>query len=265
MLGKLLKYELPAMGRKLLPLYAAWAVTALVMGIGTQASASKSDFMSVISVMLYAGISIAILVLTVIMIVQRYSRSLLGDEGYFSHVLPVSVSAHIGNKLISATVWVAVSFIVALLTGLMMLLGIGIVTGFEGFNMSYIDVPKRFWLYAFEFLILMVASIVKSVMQIYAAITIGYQAQNHTTLASIGAYIGVLLAEAFIGRTLAGVIPVFRALMASGTATSVGLYGADGFINFTRVFFPALLVMAGFSAAYFFICKYLMEKRLNLA
>ena len=29
MLGKLLKYEIPAMGRKLLPLYAAWAVTAV--------------------------------------------------------------------------------------------------------------------------------------------------------------------------------------------------------------------------------------------
>ena len=41
MLGKLLKYEIPAMGRKMLPLYAAWAVTALFLGLSTQAAESK--------------------------------------------------------------------------------------------------------------------------------------------------------------------------------------------------------------------------------
>ena len=105
MLGKLLKYEIPAMGRKLLPLYAAWAVTALFLGLTAQGAGSKSEFMVVISALLYTAVATAIFVMTIILIVQRYSNSLLGDEAYFNHVLPVSVSEHIGNKAISATIW----------------------------------------------------------------------------------------------------------------------------------------------------------------
>lgn len=264
MLAKLLKYELPAMGRKLLPLYAAWAVTAIILGIATQSSASKSDLMAILSILLYVGVTVAIMVLSVVMIIQRYNTSLLGDEGYFSHVLPVSVSAHIGNKLISAVIWVTVTMLVALLTGLLILLGIGITTGFDGYNMSYIEVPKRFWLYAFEFLLIMIAGVVKTVMQIYAAITIGHQAQNHTTLASIGAYIVVLMFEGTVGRIIAGVVPVFRKIMIQGEYNA-DIYGPDGILMFNRIFIPAILMALAFSAVYFFVCKYLMEKRLDLA
>lgn len=264
MLAKLLKYELPAMGRKLLPLYAAWAVTAIILGIATQSSASKSDLMAILSILLYVGVTVAIMVLSVVMIIQRYNTSLLGDEGYFSHVLPVSVSAHIGNKLISAVIWVTVTMMVALLTGLLILLGIGITTGFDGYNMSYIEVPKRFWLYAFEFLLIMIVGIVKMVMQIYAAITIGHQAQNHTTLASIGAYIVVLMFEGALGRIIAGVVPVFTQVMMQGEYNA-DLYGPDGILMFNRLFIPAMLMTLAFSAVYFFVCKYLMEKRLDLA
>ena len=41
MLGKLLKYEIPAMGRKLLPLYVAWAATALFLGLTTQSDSTE--------------------------------------------------------------------------------------------------------------------------------------------------------------------------------------------------------------------------------
>jgi hypothetical protein len=41
--------------------------------------------------------------------------------------------------------------------------------------------------------------------------------------------------------------------------------GMDTFASISRVFIPGLLVTIGFSAIYFFVCKYLMEKRLNLA
>ena len=265
MLGKLLKYELPAMGRKLVPLYAAWIVTAVFMGIGTQTSASKSDFLAVLTVLLYVAVATAIVVMSVVMIVQRYSRSLLGDEAYFNHALPVSVSAHIGNKLISATLWVTATALVALLTGFLLLVGIGFVEGFESFDLEYLEIPKGFWLTCFEFLILMIASIVKTIMQIYAAITIGHQAQNHQTLASIGAYIGVLVFEGSLARAILGLL--VRAIPSANWifGGDGAVYGPDGMLNFTSIFIPALLIMAAFAAIYFFVCKYLMEKRLNLA
>ena len=258
MLGKLLKYEIPAMGRKLLPLYAAWAVTALLLGLTTQSAESKNEFMVVISALLYTAIATTIFVMTIILIVQRYSNSLLGDEAYFNHVLPVSVSAHIGNKAISATLWIFITVLVALLTGLLIGIGALIVSGefislrelIRGFY--EIDLPEHFGLYVIEVLIMVVAGIVKTIMQIYAAITIGHQVPNRTTLASIGAYILILIFESSVGRAL---LPLFINLE----------YGPDGFVNFNKVFIPGFITAVIFSVIYFFICKYLMEKRLNLA
>ena len=258
MLGKLLKYEIPAMGRKLLPLYAAWAVTALLLGLTTQSAESKNEFMVVISALLYTAIATAIFVMTIILIVQRYSNSLLGDEAYFNHVLPVSVAEHIGNKAISATLWIFVTLLVAIFTGILIGIGALIVSGefislrelIRGFY--EIELPKHFGLYVIEVLLLGITGIVKTIMQIYAAITIGHQVQNRTTLASIGAYILILIFESSVGRAL---LPVFINLE----------YSADGFVNFNRVFIPGFIMAVIFSVIYFFICKYLMEKRLNLA
>ena len=258
MLGKLLKYEIPAMGRKLLPLYAAWAVTALLLGLTTQAAETKSEFMVVISALLYTAIATVIFVMTIILIVQRYSNSLLGDEAYFNHVLPVSVSAHIGNKAISAMIWILVTILVAVLTGILIGIGALIVSG-EALSLRdlikvfyEIDLPEHFGLYFFEVLILSIGSIVKTIMQIYAAITIGHQAPNRTTLASIGAYILIMIFESSVGRAF---LPLFLKVE----------YGTDGFMNFNRVFIPTFIATLAFSAIYFFVCKYLMEKRLNLA
>ena len=258
MLGKLLKYEIPAMGRKLLPLYAAWAATALLLGLTTQAAESKNEFMVVISALLYTAIATTIFVMTIIMIVQRYSNSLLGDEAYFNHVLPVSVAEHIGNKAISATLWIFVTILVAIFTGLLIGIGALIVSGefislrelIKGFY--EIELPKHFGLYVIEMLILTITGTVKTIMQIYAAIPIGHQVQNRTTLASIGAYILILIFESSVGRAM---LPLFINLE----------YSEDGFINFNRVFIPGFIMAVIFSVIYFFICKYLMEKRLNLA
>ncbi len=258
MLGKLLKYEIPAMGRKLLPLYVAWAATALFLGLTTQAAESKNEFMVVISALLYTAIATAIFVMTIIMIVQRYNNSLLGDEAYFNHVLPVTVSEHIGNKAISATLWVFVTILVAVFTGLLIGIGAVIVSGEfislrELIQSFYqIDLPKHFGLYVIEVLLLTITGTVKTIMQIYAAITIGHQVPNRTTLASIGAYILILIFESSVGRAL---MPLVFNLE----------YGADGFVNFNRVFIPGFILAVIFSVIYFFICKYLMENKLNLA
>ena len=259
MLGKLLKYEIPAMGRKLLPLYTAWAATALFLGLTTQSADSKTEFMVVISALLYTAIATAIFVMTVIMIVQRYRNSLLGDEAYFNHVLPVSVSAHIGNKVISATMWIFVTVLVAVLTAVLIGIGAMIVAGPEFsfremihdlMNMQ-LDWPKHLGLYIVEVLIMVIASAVKTIMQIYAAITIGHQAQNRTTLASIGAYILILVFESIVGRMF---IPLFA---------KIGFSEHES-LNFTMIFIVGVIAAAAFSAVYFFVCKYLMEKRLNL-
>lgn len=257
MLGKLLKYEIPALGRKLVPLYAAWAVTAVLLGIAVGSVESKSEFFMVISALLYSGVATAIFVMGVVMVVQRYSRSLLGDEGYFAHVLPVTADEHIASKTISAVVWVLLSFVAMAITGLLIAIFGGAlmeILRFEWlkfFASLFKAMTFLKWLIVLEVIVAFLLSIAKSILAVYAALTIGHQAQTHTSLASIGAYLGVLTIESMVGRICATLAPViFRDPQTSG--------------DFALIMLAIIAVLLLLSGVYFFICRTLMEKRLNL-
>ena len=254
MLGKLLKYEIPALGRRLAPLYIGWAATAVLLGVSVGSANSKSEFMVVISGLLYTAAATAVVVMAVIMIVQRYSRSLLGDEAYFNQVLPVTASQHIASKTISALFWIVISGLVMLFTGLIIAVCSGDFS--EVFDIAWLDlsgVDGNFWVLLAEFLICIPLSVTKSVLAIYAAITVGHQVQDHQTFASIGAYFGVLIFESAVGRML---IPLF--------GTGMIMTDSD-ILNTELILLIAIIVSIAIGAVYFFICKYLMERKLNLA
>lgn len=257
MLGKLLKYEIPALGRKLVPLYIAWAAAAVFLGLMIGPLQEKSEFMVVISALLYTGVATAIFVMAIVLIIQRYKNSLLGDEAYFNMVLPVSTSQHIANKLISALVWIFLTGVAAFVTALI----IGI---FGGAFLEFIHIDWKMVfqhingnavLLFIELLIAVLASSGKTVMQIYAAITIGHQAKSHTTLASIGAYIGILIFESLVGRVLMAIYPVYTKLTSE----------ISDYAQFQMILIPAMLIALAFMAVYFLVCKTLMEKRLDLS
>ncbi|MBR2674829.1 MAG: hypothetical protein IKE52_05185 [Mogibacterium sp.] len=259
MLGKLLKYEIPSVGRKLGPLFIAWGVASAFLGISMRGF-ENGGFILVLSILLYIAVTVAIFVMMTILIIQRYSNSLLGDEAYFNLVLPVSINQHIANKTISAFVWSTISIIAAFVSGF-------IIFALSGglremiYSVDWAEFKEAMAMLGLseasaviEFIILSLLSSVKSILAIYAAITIGHQVRERVVLASIGAYIGLMAAESIIGNIFVGTsffaritdeIPTivdFHIIMVIGTVLSVGL-----------------------SIGYFFICKYLMERRLNLS
>ena len=264
MLAKLLKYEIPAMGRKLVPQYIAIIVTSLVLGMAIPFPGGEGEgfFMALVGI-LYGGLLVSIMVTTIIMMIQRYNKSLLGDEAYFNQVLPVSAAKHISSKLISNLLWLLVTFIVMLISGLV-IAAVGLtVGGLPNAEMGEFNfgIPKEYWGITLKMTILIIASIIKFIMQVYAAITIGHQTDNHTTMASVGAYIAILIAESLVGR-------IFMSLMPSSLRQEYlmenGVNLGSGVLNISSVFYTSLIMTIAIAAAYFFICKYLMEKKLNL-
>ena len=255
MLGKLLKYEIPALGRRLLPLFAGWAATAVLMGLAVGPLSTESGFMVFLSGLLYFAMATAVMVMTVILIIQRYSNSLLGDEAYFNMVLPVTSTEHIASKGISALIWVLLSGVAMLVTGLLIALFSGVLFGADipwaDFFREIANATAGEWLAMIETIIMAAFSITKSILAIYAAITVGHQVQKHTTLASIGAYIGALFFESVIGRILVGIFPNM-------------VRNIDSIREVNGMFGIAILTSILLGAVYFFICKYLMENRLNL-
>lgn len=257
MLGKLFKYEFPAMGRKLGPLYIAWAVASVLLGLSA-GRLGGDDFIGVLSALVYGMVTVAVFVMFIILIIQKYRSSLLGDEAYFNLTLPVSASEHIANKTLSALTWTVLTMLAALASGIIIAIfagGFGDIDFFgpewEGFWKELSKIGAKGALIIVEVLIAGVLSIVKSVLAIYAAITIGHQAKQRTTLASIGAYIGLMMAESSVGN-------IFITL---GIKTDLHL---SDYAESQMALLLAIVITLAISAAYFFICKYLMEKKLNL-
>lgn len=117
MLRKLLKYEFKAASRNFLPIYGALILVALVDRLFRMRNINLGyDLTTLILV----GLFIALGVLTLIVTIQRFSKNLLGDEGYLMFTLPVKSRQLISSKLIATVVWGILSGIVGLITCLVL-------------------------------------------------------------------------------------------------------------------------------------------------
>lgn len=112
MLKQLLKYEFKATGRTYGGLYLALVALAVLSGFSLRSS-SKDDFASLL-LFAYMVVAVAVAVVSVMTIVTRFTRNLLGREGYLMHTLPVTESQLILSKLISSVVWMLCSSIVGI-------------------------------------------------------------------------------------------------------------------------------------------------------
>ncbi len=129
MLGKLLKYEMRASARMLLPLYAGTLLVAALCSLQMWLSMPRrmphhevmtfrtlsggvSETVTDFSFFLFLILCVVIVVLTIVIVVQRYNRSLLGDEGYLMFTLPVTHTKLLLSKFCAAVIWVVVGIAV---------------------------------------------------------------------------------------------------------------------------------------------------------
>ena len=105
MLSKLLKYEFRATGRIMLPVYALLLVTAggtSVTGslMGRYPESTVLSIFRTLFMTLFAFTTFGVLLLTLVLMVYRFYKNLMTDEGYLMFTLPVSRSLLIWSKLI---------------------------------------------------------------------------------------------------------------------------------------------------------------------
>ena len=109
MLRKLLKHEFRATGRIMGPLYLVLLATSVGMRVSIQVlNHADSYLLRMLGALLALAYVVAILGVCFAafgLMIQRFYRSLLTDEGYLMFTLPVSVHQHIWSKLIVSTAW----------------------------------------------------------------------------------------------------------------------------------------------------------------
>lgn len=205
MTGKLMKYEIKSSMKLMAVIWAALIAASLLFSLSlhvlTDISVERPGggisfaigIFEFITGLMYFAVFVALIVATLVIVIMRFYKGLLGDEGYLMHTLPVKPWQLITSKGIIAALIVMISVLVAFLS-ILVLAGVsGLETIPEMFGAlgAIWEEEPRMVLVIVEAIILLVLSVLKSVYQIYAALAIGQLANKHRILLSLGAYIGI--------------------------------------------------------------------------
>lgn len=196
MLGKLIKHEFKATGRKLLPLCAACLVLGTLANLALRMEAiHSSDALQVVSTIILILFGISILAVTVggfVILVLRFRDNLLTDEGYLMFSLPVSPHQLLLSKIITAALWCLIFMAVVLLSGLLAVLTPQIWTGAY---QELTQLPSRLHIdprqmvqlaeLAAQSLLLLWLLAAAILLLFYASLAVGYSFANHKTLLSV--------------------------------------------------------------------------------
>ena len=270
MLRKLLKYEFKATGRGIIPLYGALLFLALLSKIFVINKINVDDsriiyIMQMLSILLYGATMAAIAVATILIIVQRFHKNLLSDEGYLMNTIPVSINANITSKLIVSTVWCCISMIIAVISILILAATKDNMSQFfselshifgDLFNEFGINVP----IVGLEFFLAGIAQIALNIVLLYASVCIGHLLPKMKILGAFAAYLGLNTAMTIIITSIAqfsSSIVYFR--------TFIENFAKNSPVAFTHaIAIGALILNIIWFIIFYVITHYILKNKLNL-
>ncbi len=262
MLRKLLKYEIKSTARTLLPLYLALLVFAGINRLITSISPNEWESPAVISMMLYIIILVGMLVMTLNVMIQRFYKNLLSDEGYLMFTLPTKPWAHIMSKLLVSMIWTLASGLLAVISIFIIAMDeISFSEMIRGFSMIWEDtyalIGASTYLLALEFILGMFVALASGILIIYASIAMGHLSNRHKVMASIGSFLLLNTIAQILTAIFAGI--VFTRQFLDFAITSQ----AD--LGFVHLFMWSCIIFCGVLAAgYYVITNVILSKRLNL-
>lgn len=271
MLGKLLKYEFRATARLFLTFYLALIVFALLNAFFSTELLVKLEgslvhlhlagapgLLYLILRLLYFALVVGVMVMTLLVMFQRFYQSLLGDEGYLMFTLPVAPWQHIVSKLLTALVWTVASSLLALLSVLIITTKVNLRLAWPGLSSAIGALLHNFGL-AGLFLLpaITLAAAIAGILMTYAAITLGHLSTRHRMAATIGWFFAFQLA--FIGLMIALLALLLPGLIEKyDSATTPALF----FQQLALQFF--LLPSLALGALSFWLTNFILNRRLNL-
>ena len=275
MLGKLLKYEFRATARILLPFLAGLLLISCAANLGVRLIDRGAGLTAVgaMLVVLYFLAIMAMGTVTLVLLVYRFYRNLLSDEGYLTFSLPAGIHAQLWCKLIASAVWIIAAFLVIVLSIVIVTSPVDL-TGavlsdmalmFERFSAAYGIGALELIYFALELLLLMLLAAMGGCLTFYASMSLGFGFSEHKLLYSVLIFFGIGIATQFIfaGVTLAlgiglanmpGFIPDFGAVLHVRSVLQLGHVFMLGWCAYNTVYCAALYAVT--AAA--------LKRRLNL-
>ena len=263
MLNKLIKRDIRAMSKLMLPLLGLILLEFLLLGTILGIFVRNNSMESIVYILGALGSGVLIMGIIgcntalQILIFVRYYKNFFTDEGYLSFTLPATSTQHLCSKAITAIIWtVAITFsnIIALfLAGLLftVISKVDVMPFFEQlsvfFNQFFSEYFSNLEISAVGVIILSVVTTclkgLSSLFMMYFVITVGGLSRNNGLIKGIGIYI--------LFNMLASVI--------------------NGILNNVSEIMPTMLEVVPYAFTYllgavlfFCLTKYLLDKKLNL-
>lgn len=273
MLRKLLKHEFRATGRIMLPLFGILLLVSVGANFSIRGMADSDNTLlrtlGVILIMLFIIAIAAVGIISFVLMINRFYKNLLQDEGYVMMTLPVCVHKQIWSKLIVSTVWFAATGVIVALSMFITAFDIRLMDEmWHGFlnlldyaaRISHLDLVANGAAFCAELVILGILGSFGLCLRAYSAMSIGFSFPNHKGLLSVAFYIA------------AGI--VLQILGGPGMA----LFDDSWFHRLLLGWEPNISVVAGmhlgmwflivleliYCAVFYFLTVYFLQKHLNL-
>ena len=275
MLRKLMKHEFRATGRIMLPLFLILLVTAVGANFSVRGMLDTgSRFLNVLGALLVMAFVIAIMgvcVMSMVVMVQRFYKNLLQDEGYVMMTLPVSVHQHVWSKLIVSAVWFALTIVVVCLACFIMAFDVTFVQQIAaGFRELFQEIFQHITAYyaingtavVVEFLVMCFVGCCAMCLQFYASLAIGHSFPNHKMAWSVGWFFIIQFAVQFLGGLLIALLDEswLHHLLLGWT---VG-WNISGMAAMHLSMILMILGELFYGAVFYFLTTYFLKRRLNL-
>ncbi len=289
MFGKLCKYEFKSIGRTLVPIYLAIIAISILnafLGLGSLANGYYNGLMSglsfgrgllslvqTLSIIAYFGVLVAMSVLTLIVVIQRFYKGLLCDEGYLMFTLPVKPWQLIAAKGVVAFVMSLASSLVAFASVFILVLGTAgtakvftAITDPQLWNaISRAIAHVSSWpLLVFEVIVLVIVSGLVQLYHMYFSMALGHLANKNRVMMSVVAFIAISMLFSFINglaMIVLGNVPSFQSFfrMIDKLPDTQGISLVMHLTFIGSVIYNAIQL-----AIFFFGTERILSKRLNL-
>jgi len=194
MLGKLMKHEFRATARLMLPLYLVIVALAAFTRV-TNWVLEKNDngILSLINglfIFLFIVSLFASVIFAVVMMIYRFYKNLMTDQGYLMFTLPANIHELLWSKLFVSVIWFIGTVLVDILAGFIVTYESGMAANlFNGFRDLFSQLSTYYALngtaFVLEAILAFLVTMLVGCLCFYAPISIGHSFANHKTLLSV--------------------------------------------------------------------------------
>lgn len=279
MLIKLLKHEFRATGRIMLPMYLVLLATAVGSNFASRgiwdSGFAVLEILSALIVIAFGVAIFGVFVVAFLLMIQRFYKNLLQDEGYLMFTLPVSVHQHIWAKLIVSAVWFILTFLAVILASFVVAFDVDFLGGFfefigdifQGLQKLEISETLNGTAVLAELAVLMFLGLMAFSLQFYAALAAGHSRPNHKMVWSVVFFFVFQFVMQMAGGTLLMGLDRFDFLRFLRFRYSWEPAPSWNITPMTAIHIGLLIVIAGtvvYGAIYYAVTTFFLKRHLNL-